>query len=180
MLFGVSVLVFVVGVLSTLAGVWLTSHLEGEREKRRALRASRTDVYLRWLRWSQKAMTWALQGRDGQQRYEEHQDLRVEIDLVASRGVRDALDAYSRESVKGATMVGEALQASLPNSGYSEEEAVMRADTEYAEFMSEPRSVVLEAMRADLDVALNARYWTVRVPAVWPQRRSRGRSTGEQ
>jgi hypothetical protein len=138
----------VVGPVTTLAGalggVWLTQRYQRDQELRDAKRAA----YVRWVQFAENLGTWAFQpGAHFGDFLQGLHDRMAELDLVASRKVRQAVQAYL-DALGPVARQMNAAAGQLDPQVPPHEHATAMADIIRA--MDPHREQVLEAMRQDL------------------------------
>jgi hypothetical protein len=135
------------GAASALLGAWLGPLASANLEERRYRRQLRTEVYTKWLQFTENLATWALEpGADFVQTFlPKLHDMQAEVTLVSSRSVSRAMQDYIDRLDPGLEAV---LQST---SGLSDPHQIAyAAGVAFGRVMEEPRRKVLNAMRTDL------------------------------
>ncbi len=136
------------GAATALLGAWLGPLISSSSEERRFRRQCRTETYVRWLQFTENLGTMAFApGADFAATFlPKLHDIKVEIDLVASRAVATAVQEYINVIDRGLSAAQQAI-AGLPN---DPNQLAYASGVAFGRAMEEPRGRVLEAMRRDL------------------------------
>jgi len=131
-----------------LLGAWLSPQIASRSEARRFRREKRTEVYVKWLQFTENLATWAFQpGADFAQTFlPKLHDMKAEIDLVCSHSVSATVQQYIDDLDPALEAIDQATRG-LPNDPH---QLAYVAGVTFGRTMEEPRGRVLNAMRKDL------------------------------
>ncbi len=138
----------ILGAASALLGAWLSPQIASRSEARRFRREKRTEVYVKWLQFTENLATWAFQpGADFAQTFlPKLHDMKAEIDLVCSHSVSATVQQYIDDLDPALEAIDQATRG-LPNDPH---QLAYVAGVTFGRTMEEPRGRVLNAMRKDL------------------------------